>query len=242
MAISGTYEFAPDLGDIVEEAFERAGLELRSGYDFRTARRSLNLLTLEWQNRGINLWTVEEATLLNSTGGSTLDKSDATYDLGDATISVFDVVLRTNAGEVTTQADYALNRISFSTYATIPNKLTEARPLQYMIDRQEIPGTTTKSTITFWPVPEEDSKYTVLYWRAQAIADAGDKASLNADVPNRFFPALVSGLAYQIAMKRPEAAQRLQFLKSEYEEQFQLAADEDRIKAPVRFVPWSYRS
>lgn len=244
MAISGTYTFNPDIGEIVEEAFERAGLEMRSGYDLRTARRSLNFLTLEWQNRGINLWTIDEVvwdSVGNGTGITTLTKGTASYDLRTSTISLLDVILRTDAGSETNQTDYQLNRISQNTYATIPNKLTQARPLQYYFDRNEILDVTNstpqKSSITFWPIPDESSKYTIVYWRMKRIADSGDIASNTVQVPDRFLPALVAGLAYQIAVKKPEAMERAPLLKQAYEEAFNLAADEDRVKVSARFVP-----
>ena len=246
MAISGTYAFNPDLTELVEEAYERAGLELRSGYDMRTARRSLNFLMLEWQNRGLNLWTVEEKTISETDAGDPLtgnylSKSTASYNIDMGTIGLLDLILRINPGEVATQADYHLNRIAEPTYANIPNKLTEGRPLQYYFDRREIrdisSGTNQNSTVTFWPVPDENSKYQVLYWRVKRIADTGDLGSNTMEVPDRFLPALVSGLAYQIATKRPEVAGRVPFLKQQYDELFLQATEEDRVKTSARFVP-----
>ena len=245
MAISETYTFNPDISEIVEEAYERAGLEMRTGYDIRTARRSLNILTLEWQNRGLNLWTIDEITwdsVGNGSGTTTLTKVTATYNLRSGTISLLDAILRTNDGELNQQADYRLNRISQPTYSTIPNKLTQARPLQYYMDRKEIlgagdGGVDQYDTITLWPVPDESLKYTLIYWRMRRIADAGNPASNTMQIPSRFIPALISGLAYYIAMKKPEAQGRLPFLKEVYEEDFRTAADEDRVKASVRFVP-----
>jgi len=235
MAISDTYTFNPDMGDIIEEAYERAGLELRSGYDLRSARRSLNLMTLEWQNRGINLWTIDQPTAID------LVKGTATYDIDVATISLLDVVLRTDEGSMTLQTDYLLNRISQPTYATIPNKLTQARPLQYYFDRKEIldvsAGTDQNSTITLWPIPEETSKYKILYWRMKRIADTSNLASETAQVPGRFLPALCAGLAYHVACKKPEALPRVGMLKAAYDEAFATAADEDRVKTSARFVP-----
>ena len=246
MAISETYTFNPDISEIVEEAYERAGLEMRTGYDIRTARRSLNILTLEWQNRGLNLWTIDEITWDSVGDGcgptTTLTKGTATYNLRSGTISLLDAILRTNDGELNQQADYRLNRISQPTYSTIPNKLTQARPLQYYMDRKEIlgagdGGVDQYDTITLWPVPDESLKYTLIYWRMRRIADAGNPASNTMQIPSRFIPALISGLAYYIAMKKPEAQGRLPFLKEVYEEDFRTAADEDRVKASVRFVP-----
>jgi len=245
MAISETYSWNPDVGDIVEEAYERAGLELRSSYELKSARRSLNLLTLEWQNRGINLWTVDQETITeDSSGGAvtTLVKGTAEYNVDIATIALFDVILRTDAGDATKQTDYLLNRVSQPTYATIPNKLTQARPLQYYFDRKEVLGGGTaganqKSTITLWPVPDLSSKYTILYWRMKRIADTSNLASDTADVPDRFLPALCAGLAYHVACKRPEATSRIPMLKMAYDEEFSMAADEDRVKTSARIVP-----
>ena len=243
MAISDTYAFNPDVSDLVEEAYERAGLEMTSGYDIRTARRSLNFLMLEWQNRGINLWTITEETLANTleVPGTTLEKGVATYDIAMGTIGLLDVILRTNPGVLATQNDFRINRISQPTYSNIPNKLSQGTPLQYHFDRKEIrdfaADADQPSTITFWPVPDEDSKYTVIYWRMKRIADVGSDASNTMGTPDRFLPALVSGLAYQIATKRPEAMVRIPFLKQQYEELFKEAADEDRVKTSARFVP-----
>lgn len=243
MAIATTSTFNLDIAELAEEAFERAGSELRSGLDLRTARRSLNLITLEWQNRGINLWCVEEITYDSTgdgTGTTTLVKGTSTYNLRTGTISLLDVILRTDAGSTSNQTDYQLNRISQNTYSTIPNKLNQARPIQYHMNRQEVGGSSTKSSVTLWPVPDTSAKYTLVYWRIARIADAGDPASNDMDVPARFLPALVAGLAYHIALKKPELAPRAQMLKGEYEQQFALAAAEDREKAPIRFVPGGY--
>jgi len=249
MAISETYAFNPDIGDIIEEAYERAGLELRSGYDLRTARRSINFLTLEWQNRGINLWTVDEQFIVAAEDGTTLAptnnliKDTATYRLALGTISLMDIVLRTNDGSATSQTDYQLNRISEPTFATIPNKLSSSRPLQFYLQRKEILGADTAGadqydTVTLWPVPDSSTKYKVKYWRMKRIADSGDNAGNTVQVPSRFLPALVAGLAYHIACKRPEVESRLQMLKMNYEEIFSQAADEDRVKTSARFAPY----
>ena len=236
MAISETYTWNPDFGDIIEEAYERAGLALSSSYELRSARRSLNLLTLEWQNRGLNLWTIDQPAAID------LVKGTASYSIGMATISLLDVVLRTDEGSESLQTDYLLNRIAQPTYATIPNKLTQARPLQYYFDRKEVveggsSGANQNSSITLWPVPDEDSKYKIIYWRMKRIADTSNLASQTADVPDRFLPALCAGLAYHIACKRPESASRIPMLKMAYDEEFKMAADEDRVKTSARFVP-----
>ena len=189
MALSGTSSFNPDVSELVEEAYERAGLELRSGYDMRTARRSLNFLLLEWANRGINLWTIDEVSL------GTLTKSTASYDLNIDTIALLDVILRTDDASVTKQMDYQLNRISQPTYATIPNKLSEARPLQYYFNRVGIrdtsDGTDTADKIILWPVPDSSTKYNLRYWRIRRMDDAGGSDVNTMEVPARFLPALV---------------------------------------------------
>lgn len=231
MTTSGTSAFSPDLTELFEEAYERAGLELRSGYDFRTAQRSFNILTTEWANRGVNLWLIQEGSIALTTG-------TATYNLPVDTIDLLDHVIRQNPGNITTQVDINISRISGSTYSTIPNKLTRGRPIQVYINRQS--GETTPTgiqypTITVWPVPP-DNTYTFVYWRLRRIQDAGTGVN-TSDIPFRFIPALVSGLAYYIAMKRPESAQMLPMLAAEYTRQWDLASEEDREKAPVRFVP-----
>ena len=248
MAISDTYEFNPDIGDIIEEAYERAGLEVRSGNDIRTARRSLNLITLEWQNRGLNLWTVDGPSKVSATSGGSalttnyLNQGEASYRLDSATTSLLDVLIRINDGDASTQSDYHMSRISQPTYASLPNKLSQGRPLQYYLQRREIldvsaDGSDQYNDITLWPVPDKDLEYKLVYWRVKRISDAGDNASNTMQVPDRFIPALVSGLAYQIACKNPEANQKVGILKQMYDEQFQLAAEEDRVKTSARFVP-----
>jgi hypothetical protein len=223
MTTSGTTAFNMDFTEIAEEAWERAGREMRSGYDLRTARRSMNLMTIEWQNRGINLWTVDEGTISLTTGTSE-------YNLPADTIDLLEQVIRTNAGNVSTQQDLTITRISVSTYSSIPNKLTQGRPIQVYIERLR-----DNPTINVWPVPDSND-YTFAYWRLRRIEDAGEGVD-TADMNFRFFPCLVAGLAYYIAMKVPELAERLPVLKAEYEEQFRLAAEEDRVKTPARFVP-----
>lgn len=221
MTTSGTTSFNMDFTEIAEEAWERAGREMRSGYDLRTARRSMNLMTIEWQNRGINLWTIDEGTV-------SLTQGTATYELPADTIDLLEQVVRT--GSDTTQQDLTISRISVSTYATIPNKTDTGRPIQVWIERlRDAPR------ITVWPVPDSDN-YTLVYWRLRRIQDAGSGAQ-TADMNFRFLPCLVAGLAYHIAMKVPELTPRVELLKAEYEAQFRLAAEEDREKAPVRFVP-----
>ena len=224
MATSGTTAFDMDFTEIAEEAWERAGREMRSGYDLRTARRSMNLLTIEWQNRGINLWTIDSST-------QTLTAGTSQYTLPADTIDLLDQVIRTNAGNSSTQSDLTISRIGVTTYASIPNKLTQGRPIQVWIERlRDAPR------INLWPVPDSSSTYTFVYWRLRRVEDAGNGVE-TADMNFRFLPCLVAGLAYNIAMKTPELSGRLQMLKADYDEQYNLAAGEDREKVSERFVP-----
>ena len=223
MTTSGVTTFNLDFPEIVEEAFERAGSELRSGYDLKTARRSMNLLLADWSNRGVNLWTIDSGTI-------PLVAGTATYVLPTDTVDLIDHVIRTGAGNVSTQADLTCTRISSSTYATLPNKLTQARPLQIWIQRLEAPQ------ITLWPVPDNAQTYSLVYWRLRRLQDAGNGAN-TPDVPFRFLPALVAGLAYYIALKIPEGSQRIPMLQQQYNEALDLAMSEDRERAAVRFVP-----
>ena len=231
MSTSGTTAFNLDFTEIAEEAWERAGREMRSGYDLRTARRSMNLLTIEWQNRGINMWTIEEGAVL-------LEAGTATYNLPDDTIDLLEHVIRTGAGSVSTQSDLNISRISVSTYSSIPNKLTPGRPIQLYIDRGR-----DNPTVTVWPVPDQGTLlapyYTLKYYRMRRIQDAGSGVQ-TADVNFRFLPCLVAGLAYYIAQKDPNLMPRIPMLQAEYERQFELAAGEDREKASVMFVPRIY--
>jgi len=220
MTTSGTAVWNLDIADAIEEAYERAGLEARTGYDYRTARRSLNILSAEWSNRGLNLWTVQENSLVLTPGTKT-------YTLPADTIDIIETIIRVNSNG--TPLDYTVSRIGVGDYATLPNKNSTGRPLQIYMDRQVNP------TYTLWPVP--DLPYTIIYWTMRRIQDATNATDV-MDMPVRFVPALVSGLAFQLAMKRPEAAARVPMLKAEYMEQFQLAADEDRGREPARFVPW----
>lgn len=228
MTISGTTTFDLDLTEIVEEAFERAGGEMRTGYDLKTARRSLNLLFADWANRGINMWTFEQGTI-------PLQQGVATYDLPSDTVDLMEHVIRTGPGNVATQSDLTITRISVSTYATIPNKLQQARPIQVWIERrQQTPR------ITVWPVPDQGTLaqpyYTFVYWRLKRIDDAGNGEN-TMDVPFRFLPCMVAGLAYYLALKVPNGTQRIDMLKAQYDEAWDLASTEDREKAAVRFVP-----
>jgi len=300
MAVSGVANFNLDLTEIVEEAFERAGSELRSGYDLRTARRSLNLLFADWANRGVNMWTFDQGTI-------NLVPGQNTYPLPTDTVDLLEHVIRTGAGSASTQADLTITRISVSTYATIPNKLQQARPIQVWIQRLDgqtsSVGTTISATITatattiavtsaaslpstgfiligsetigygyisgntlsncvrgqnnttaaahtagdgvyiqnlpaitVWPTPDNSQTYQFIYWRLRRVNDAGGGVN-TMDVPFRFLPCMVAGLSYYLALKVPNGAQRLDILKAQYDEAWQLAAEEDREKAAVRFVP-----
>jgi hypothetical protein len=225
MSTSGTATFNLDLAEIVDECFERCGSEARSGYDLRTARRSLNLLLTDWANRGINLWTVEQ-------GSQVLTPGTATYTLPADTVDLIEHVIRTGAGNVSTQTDLTITRISVSTYSSIPNKLQQARPIQIWINRQA-----DAPQFTVWPTPDNSQTYTLVYWRLRRIQDAGAGGTYTQDVPFRFIPALVSGLAYYLSMKIPGAMERMQVLKAQYDEDWLAASTEDREKAAVRFVP-----
>jgi hypothetical protein len=306
MTTSGVAAFNLDLNELVEEAFERAGGEMRTGYDLRTARRSLNLLFADWGNRGVNMWTFEQNVITLATG-------QPTYALPDDTVDLLDHVIRTNANVPNNQADLTITRISVSTYATIPNKLITGRPIQVWIQKlsgqdsvlagtlqatildntTSIPitslagvpnagfikigseliaynevqpasggnpalllncargqdGTTAvghaagsaiilaqKNSITVWPTPNPGQTYQFVYWRLRRLQDAGSGVK-TMDVPFRFLPCLVAGLAYYIALKIPDGLQRLDILKAQYDEAWQTAAGEDQEKAAVRFVP-----
>lgn len=233
MTTSGTATFNLNLNELVEEAFERCGAELRTGYDLRTARRSLNLLTIEWANRGINLWTIEQ-------GSIPLTLGTIAYNLPIDTIDLLDHVVRTGTGQ--NQIDINITRISESTYSTIPNKNAQGRPIQVWINRQsgaDYPTTGVKNpTINIWPTANQDSYYTFVYWRLRRIQDAGAGGTFTQDIPFRFLNCMVAGLAYYLSMKLPNVDPgRRAELKADYEQQFQMAAEEDREKASVRFVP-----
>jgi hypothetical protein len=300
MSTSGTSAFNLDLTEIVEEAYERTGSELRTGYDLKTARRSLNLLFADWANRGVNMWTFEQ-------GSITLVPGLSTYPIPNDTVDLLEHVIRTGEGSVATQADLTITRISVSTYATIPNKLQQARPIQVWVQRLD--GATTASLttlsagisatdttitvtsatnladagymligtetiyygyatgntlyncargqngttaashstgdavaqqnlpcITVWPTPDNSQTYTFVYWRMRRIDDAGNGVN-TMDVPFRFIPCLVAGLAYYLALKVPNALARLDILKAQYDEAWELASTEDRETAALRFVP-----
>ena len=232
MTTSGTTTFNLNLNELVEEAFERCGAELRTGYDLKTARRSLNLMTIEWANRGINLWTIESSSI-------PLIQGQATYTLPVDTIDLIDHVVRTNES-TTSQVDINISRISIDTYASIPNKTAQGRPIQILVNR--LSGATYPTTgvaspsVTIWPTPNQTSYYTLVYWRLRRIQDAGTGVTTQ-DIPFRFLPCMVAGLAYYLSLKLPDGLARTQMLKAMYDEAWQQAADEDRDKASLRIAP-----
>lgn len=214
MATSGSRDFNLDVGEIIEEAYERCGIEVRTGYDAKTARRSLNLMFADWANRGINLWTVKEGTI-------TLTQGQATETLATSVVDVLEVVLRRGG------TDYEIERISRGEYVTLPNKTTQGRPSQYWLNKQIAP------IINLWATPENSTDQ-LIYYYLQRIEDA-DALVNTTDMPFRFYPCMVAGLAYYISMKR--TPERIQLLKAVYEEEFQRAADEDEDRVPLKLQP-----
>ena len=214
MTTSGSRDFNIDVGEVIEEAYERCGIEVRTGYDARTARRSLNLMLADWANRGINMWTVKSATI-------NLTKGTSALPLDAAVVDVLEVVLRRDG------TDFEINRISRGEYATLPDKTTEGRPSQFYFDRQIVP------IINLWATPENSTDQ-IVYYFVQRIEDA-DTLVNTSDLPFRFLPCMVAGLAYYIAMKR--TPDRIQMLKTVYEEEFQRASDEDEDRVPLKLQP-----
>jgi len=229
MATSETYTFDLDLGDAIEEAFELAGLELRSGYDYKTARRSINLLMLEWQNRGLNLWTVEFAK-------QTLTSGTFTYPLTEDKLDIVEAFVRTDDGNTTSQYDQTLTRISGSQYAHLSNKLTTGKPLQFWLEKKP-----TGISFNLWPVPDARQTYDLGFYYMRRVQDAGSPASLNMSVPSRYLPCLVSGIAYQLCLKYSESNSKAPIMKAEYESQWTLASDADREKASIYVSPGGYK-
>ena len=214
MTTSGSRDFNLDVGEVIEEAYERCGLEVRTGYDAKTARRSLNLMFADWANRGLNLWTVNQGTI-------TLTSGQAQQTLTSDVVDVLEVVLRRD------NTDFTIQRISRGEYLTIPNKTTQGRPSQYYFDRQIDP------VINLWSVPENSTDQ-LIYYFVRRIQDA-DALVNTTDMPFRFYPCMVAGLAYYLSMKR--APERAQLLKVVYEEEFQRAADEDEVRTPLKLQP-----
>ena len=214
MTVSGSTDFEIDVAEYIEEAFERCGLEVRTGYDLKTARRSMNLLFADWANRGLNQWTIKQRTL-------SLVENDGDYDLGTDVIDVLGLVVRRSG------TDYSLDRISRDDYINIPTKSTKGRPTQFFLDRQGVP------VLKIWPL-SENSTDIILYDCLTRLDDA-DTAQNTVDMPFRFYPALAAGLSYYIAVKR--APERVQMLKSMYEEEMRRAIDEDRDRASFQISP-----
>ncbi len=213
MAVSGSKDFELDVAEYVEEAFERCGLEVRTGYDLKTAKRSLNLLLADWANRGLNQWTIKQRTV-------TMVVADGNYDLGADVIDVLSVVVRRDG------TDYPLERLSRDGFLTIPNKTTQGRVNQFFLDRQVTP------VLNLWPVPDSTD---VVYYDALTRMDDADIYTNTVDMPFRFYPCLAAGLAYYIALKR--APNRVQMLKAVYEEEFDRAASEDRDRSSFNVAP-----
>ena len=219
MATSGTKTFQLTIADTIEEAYELAGLELRTGYDAETARRSLNIMFADWANRGVNLWTIEQVTT-NLTAGTN------SYTLNSYDIDIVSAVIRQIDGSTTT--DLQLTRIGRSEYLNIPDKTSTGRPTQYFLDRQTTP------VVKVWPTPDSTTTYRLVANTIQRIDDVTASAQ-DPEIPSRFMPCMASGLAYYIALKKnPE---RVGLLKQQYEQDFQLAADEDRGRASLHLVP-----
>lgn len=224
MPTSGVVTFALDQGDLLEEAYERCGLELKTGYDLKTARRSLDILSLEWGNRGLNYWLVDQQTI-------PLVAGTATYALPADTIDVLDAVIRTGTGA--SQSDILIERTSFTNYLQIPNKLTGGRPLQYTVSRTEPPS------IIAWPVPDSTTPYSLVFYRMRRMQDTGSSMAYSADIASRMYPALVAGLAFYIAEKR-SPIDKVMYLKQRYEEEFERSSQNDRDRSTLRIVPGGY--
>lgn len=214
MAVSGSTDFELDVAEYIEEAFERCGLEVRTGYDLKTAKRSLNLMLADWANRGLNQWTIEQRSF-------TTTQADSDIELGTDIIDILSVVVRRSG------TDYALDRVSRDEFLNIPTKTTQGRPTQFFLDRQITPN------LKIWPAPE-NSTDVIVYDALTRIQDA-DTSANTMEVPFRFYPCLAAGLAYYISIKR--APQRIQMLKAIYEEEFERAMTEDRDRASFNVVP-----
>ena len=220
----------PDIPDLFEEAYARAGVELRTGNDLREARRSFNILTMEWQNRGLNLWTIQE-------GSQAITSGTARYTFSGDVLDIVEAFIRTDSGDTSKQTDQMLTRISVSQFAHLTNKLSSSKPLQYWLEKDPA-----AISINLWPVPDSTKTYTLIYYYLQRVEDTGSPATNNVDIPSRYLPCMVAGLAYQISLKKPEAADRIPILKQVYEEQWSLAADADRDKSSLFFTPGGYRT
>ena len=225
MATSGTTTFNLDLSDIMEEAYELCGLTMRSGYDYRTARRALNLIFLEWQNKGLNLWKIEQATQALTAGTSS-------YAAETSALEIVDAFLRTDSGNTDKQFDQQLTRISRTEYNHQAKKLLQSKPTQFFADKG-----TSGINIVLWATPDDAQTYTLVYDYIKRIEDAGSVASNNADVPARYLPCLTYALAYNIACKEPEALNKVNMIRGRYLELWDEVSDADRERAAVKFVP-----
>tara|TARA_Y100001937_G_scaffold43862_1_gene61872 strand:+ start:16545 stop:17237 length:693 start_codon:yes stop_codon:yes gene_type:complete len=225
MASSGTTTFNLDLSDIMEEAYELCGLTMRSGYDYRTARRALNLIFLEWQNKGLNLWKIEQATQALTAGTSS-------YAAETSALEIVDAFIRTDSGDTDKQFDQQLTRISRTQYNHQAKKLTQGKPTQFFADKG-----TGGINIVLWSTPDSAQTYTLVYDYIKRIEDAGNVATNNADVPARYLPCLTYALAYNIACKEPEAQNRVNMIRGRYMELWNEVSDADRERAAVKFVP-----
>tara|TARA_R100000458_G_C8259431_1_gene235093 strand:- start:798 stop:1496 length:699 start_codon:yes stop_codon:yes gene_type:complete len=225
MATSGTTAFTLDISDIMEEAYDLCGLELRSGYSYRGAKRALNLVFLEWQNKGLNLWTIEQGT-------TTMTAGTNSYTADSSALDIVDVFVRTDAGDTNKQFDQRLNRISRTEYNHQANKLVQAKPTQFYVDKDN-----DAVKIVVWSVPDAADTYTLVYDYVKKIEDVGTIASNNADVPTRYLPCLTYALAYNIACKSPEAQNRIPMIRQRYDELWKDVSDADRERAAVKFVP-----
>jgi hypothetical protein len=225
MATSGTTTFNLDLSDIMEEAYELCGLTMRSGYDYRTARRALNLIFLEWQNKGLNLWKIEQATQALTAGTSS-------YAAETSALEIVDAFLRTDSGNTDKQFDQQLTRISRTEYNHQAKKLLQSKPTQFFADKG-----TSGINIVLWATPDDAQTYTLVYDYIKRIEDAGSVASNNADIPARYLPCLTYALAYNIACKEPDAMNRVPMIKQRYNELWQEVSESDRERAAVKFVP-----
>ena len=218
MSLSGSTNFEPNATEFIEEAFERCGLELRTGYDLKTARRSINLMLAEWANRGLNQWTIEEGT-------QTVTQGTNSYTLNSNIIDILDVVLRRTVNTV--QTDISMNRISRSEFLNIPNKTTQARPSQFFLEKSNTP------ILKVYPAPENSTD--ILVFNKLVRMDDADSAINTMDMPFRFYPCFTAGLAYYISMKR--APEKTPMLKTVYEEEFRRAADQDEDRVSLRIRP-----
>ena len=219
MTTSGSTDFELAVDDYIEEAFERCGLEIRTGYDLRTAKRSLNLMFADWANRGLNRWTITQTSI-------TLSQGTTEYTLDADTIDILSAVIRENAGS-SNQLDVTVNRIGRDTYLNLSSKLSQGKPTQYYVDRQITPK--------FRVFPTPNATYTLVVDRLTRIEDA-DSASNTVDIPFRFYPCLAAGLAYYLAIKK--APDRIQILKAIYDEEFDRAATEDRDRTSLKLLPY----